>query len=130
MPRNSFHLYEVHRDLFLVTHNLARSYWLDHSQYVAIWQGSVELGIENSFAEILARKHLQLSDPHAAFMLIGDKGARVLFYYASLESQWVGRHQLSAKENRRVVSWQDYSTRISSQFYGQSNTSLHEWQLI
>ena len=130
VPKNLFHLYEVQRDLFLVTHNLARFDWLDHSQFVAIWQGSVELGVENLFAEILARKHLQLSDPHAAFMLIGDLGARVLLYYASLESQWVGRHQLSAKENRRVVSWQDYSTRISSQFYGQSNTSLHEWQLI
>lgn len=129
-PGNLFHLYELQRDLFLFTHGLTRSDWLDHSLFVGIWQGSSEIGVENLFTEILARKHLQLSDPHSAFMLIGDMGARVLLYYASLERQWVGRYQLSAKENRRVVSWQDYSTRISSQFYGQSNTSLQEWQLV
>ena len=129
-PRNLFHLYEIQRDLFLFTHGLTRSDWLDHSQFARIWHRSSEIGVENLFAEILARKHLQLSDPHAAFMVIGDMGARVLLYYASLESQWVGRYQLSAKEKRRVVSWQDYSTRISSQFYGQSNTSLQKWQLV
>lgn len=129
-PRNLFHLYKIQRDLFLFTHGLTRSDWLDHSQFARIWHGSSEIGVENLFAEILARKHLQLSDPHAAFMVIGDMGARVLLYYASLESQWVGRYQLSAKEKIRVVSWQDYSTRISSQFYGQSNTSLQTWQLV
>lgn len=95
-----------------------------------VWATSCEEGIEDLCAEILARKHLQLSDPHAAFMVIGDMGARVLLYHSSLERQWVSRQSLSYQFDKRVASWQDYSTRISSQFYGQTQSNLHEWQLV
>ena len=125
-----FQLYEVQRDLFLMIHQLVRSDWLDHSLFVKIWQDSKERGVENLFTEILARKHIQLSDPHAAFLLIGDMGARILLYYASLEEQWVIRQNMSVKDDRRVVNWQDYSTRVSSQFYAQNQSDLYEWQQV
>ena len=57
------------------------------------------------FVEILARKHINLSDPYSAFMMIGDVGARILLYYASLEQQWVQRCQSDAIGERREVSW-------------------------
>lgn len=130
VSKSLFQLYEAQRDLFFITHQLVRSAWLDHSLFVKVWQDSKEWGVENLFAEILARKHLQLSDPHAAFLIMGDIGARILLYYASLEDQWIIRHHLNVKDDRRLVSWQDYSTRVSSQFYGQSQTSLYEWQQV
>jgi hypothetical protein len=125
-----FELYESQRDLFLLTRKIVRGDWLDHSQFLKIWALSCEEGLENLLAEILARKHLQLSDPHSAFLVIGDMGARVLLYYSSLESQWVNRRSLSHQGEKRLVSWQDYSTRISSQFYGQTQSSLCEWQSV
>ena len=127
---NLFHCYEQQRDLFLLTQGLTKSMWIDHSQFLQTWQASVQLGLENLFAEILARKHVQLSDPHSAFMVIGDMGARVLLYYASLEGQWSSRHELLTQNEGRVVSWQDYSTRVSSQFYGLSYERLNEWQIV
>ena len=127
---NLFQFYEQQRDLFFLTQGLTKSMWIDHSQFLRIWQTSVKLGIENLFTEILARKHVLLSDPHSAFLVIGDMGARVLMYYASLEGQWSSRHELLAQTEGRVVSWQDYSTRISSQFYGQAYDSLNEWQIV
>ena len=57
---NLFHFYEQQRDLFLLTQGLAKSMWIDHSQFLQTWQASVQLGLENLFAEILARKHVQL----------------------------------------------------------------------
>lgn len=130
MSSSLFQLYERQRDLFFLTQGLAKSVWLDHSQFLRIWQVSVRLGVENPFTEILARKHLQLSDPHSAFLVIGDVGARVLMYYASLEGQWSLRRELLAQSEERVVSWQDYSTRISSQFYGLIYNCLNEWQIV
>lgn len=47
-----------------------------------------------------------------------------------MESQWVNLQSLSHQGEKRVVSWQDYSTRISSQFYGQTQSSLCEWLLV
>lgn len=71
-----------------------------------------------------------MSDPHSAFMVIGDVGPRVLMYYVFLEGQWSLRHELLAQNEGRVVSWQDYSARISSQFYGQTYNTLNEWQIV
>ena len=87
-------------------------------QFLRLWQDIVKIGMENFFAEILTCKHLQLFDPHFAFMVIGDMEARVLMYYASLEKHWGVRHQSANPSEGRVVSWQDYGTRILSQFYG------------
>ena len=84
--------------------------------------------MENLFIEVLVRKHLQLSDPHVAFMVIGDIGTRVLMYYAYLERQSGVHHQSANPSEGRVVSWQDYGTCISSQFYGQPHYSLAEWK--
>ena len=125
-----FGLYELQRDLFFLTRKMVREEWLDNSQFLKVWAVSCEEGFEIFFVEILARKHLQLSDPHSAFLVIGDMGARVLLYYSSMESQWVNLRSLSHQGEKRVVSWQDYSTRISSQFYGQTQSSLCEWLLV
>ena len=57
-------------------------------------------------------------------------GAPVLLHYASLEGQWSSRRELLAQSEGRGVSWQDYSTRISSQFYGQTYNSLNEWHIV
>ena len=53
--------------------------------------------VENFFSKFLARNDLsnQFFDPHSAFMIIVDMGARILFHYTSLEGQWVNRRQLS-----------------------------------
>ena len=95
-----------------------------------IWTVGRKVGVENIFTKILACKHLQLYDPHVAFMFIGHMGAKDLIYYAFLEWQWMNRHQLSNQTEKRVISWQNYSTCISSQFYAQTHPSMHEWQLI
>ena len=68
---------------------MVREQWLDHSQFLKVWSASCKERDEILFAELLARKHFQLSDPHVAFMVIWDMGARVLIYYLCLERQWV-----------------------------------------
>lgn len=60
--------------------------------------------------------------------MIGDLGARILLYYASLENQWLLLYQISfALEGRKVI-WQDYGVHVTSQFYGQPVTHLQSWQ--
>jgi hypothetical protein len=60
-----------------------------------------------------------LSDPHSSFLIIGDIGARILLYYAQLESQWSSQKLRQNEREDRVVTWQDYSLQITSQFYCQ-----------
>ena len=71
MSSNFFQCYEHQSDLFFLTQGLAKSMWSDHNQFLRIWQASVKLGLENLFTKILARKHVQLSDPHSALLVIG-----------------------------------------------------------
>ena len=86
--------------------------------------------MENLFVEILARRHINLSDPYYAFIVIRDFGARILFYYASLENQWILRHQFPIHVERREVSWQEYGNYVTSQFYSQPLGNLQKWQDI
>jgi hypothetical protein len=130
VPRDIFQLYEQQRDLLFLTLGVTRSECLDHSHFHRLWRQSVQLGVENLFTETLARKEIQLSDPHSAFLIIGDIGARILLYYAQLESQWSSRKLRQNEREDRVVTWQDYSLQITSQFYGQPVAILQGWREI
>jgi hypothetical protein len=130
VPKEFFELYERQCQLFLLFVGLKKSEWIDHSRFKELWRQSLDLGVENLFVEILARKHINLSDPYSAFMMIGDVGARVLLYYASLEQQWVQRCQSAAIGERREVSWQEYGAQVTSQFYSQPLESLQQWRGI
>lgn len=123
-------MYECQRGLFLLAVRLKCEAWIGHIQFLQIWQQACEWGAENLLAEILARKHLNLSNPYSAFMVLGDVGARVLQYYACLEHQWLFQHQLPAKVEPRIVNWQDYGTQISFQFYDQPWEHLRGWQEV
>lgn len=59
--------------------------WIDHSQLHKFWHQCVEWEVENLFVEILVHKQFNFYDPYYGFVVIGDLGARVLLYYASLE---------------------------------------------
>lgn len=63
------------------------------------------VGVNNLLAEILDQKHLNLSDPHSTFIVIGDIGAKVFFYYDTLESQWLLRHQSPLEVEERKAYW-------------------------
>ena len=128
VPQELFQLYEVQCQLFFVLTGLKRAEWIDHIRFHSLWQQSVEWGVENLFVEILARRQINLSDPYSAFIIIGDFGARILLYYASLENRWILRHQFPIPTERREVSWQEYGTQVTSQFYGQPLGSLQQWQ--
>lgn len=69
-------------------------------------------------------------DPHYAFFIIGDIGACVLLYYSHLESQWSSRKQRPLEREARVVTWQNYSLQITSQFYSQPFSILQGWKEI
>ena len=71
MSSSLFQLYERQRDLFFLTQGLAKSVWLDHSQFLRIWQVSVRLGVENLFTEILARNTAIIG---STFCFSGDRG--------------------------------------------------------
>lgn len=130
VPKSFFELYERQCQLFLLFVGLRKSEWIDHSRFKELWHQSLDLGIENLFVEILARRHINLSDPYSAFMVIGDVGARVLLYYGSLEQQWMWRCNNATIGERREVSWQEYGVQVTSQFYGQPLESLQSWRDI
>ena len=123
-PQNLFQMYELQSQLFFLITRLKKFAWIDHLMFQQIWRQSIQRGVENLLAEILAHRHLNLSDPYSAFIVLGDLGARVLLYYASLENQWLLRHQTPLKAERREASWQDYSPQVLSQFYSQPMSSI------
>lgn len=84
VPKNIFQMFEVQCQFFLLVTSLQKSVWIDHNQFLRIWKQSVEWKVENMFVEILARRQIKLSYPYSAFIVIGDLGARILLYYASL----------------------------------------------
>ena len=102
MPKELFRLCESQRDLFLIIHKLTTTEWLDYRHFQEVWQQSVEMGVKNLFVEILAQKHLQLSNPHSAFLVVGNMGARILLYYSSLKNQWLLRHEWPAETEKQV----------------------------
>lgn len=130
VPKDIFQLYENQRQLFFLVVGLKKVEWIDHHRFKELWQQRLEWGVENLFAEILARKHVYLSDPYSTFMMIGDVGARILLYYSSLENQWILRSQFPINAERKHVSWQEYGVQVSSQFYGQSMESLQRWREV
>jgi hypothetical protein len=105
-----------------------KSEWIDHSRFRELWRQSLDLGVEDLFVEIMARKHINLSDPYSDFIMIGDVEARVLLYYASLKQQWVQRCQNAAPSEKRKVPWQEYGVQVTSQFYSHPLESLHYWR--
>ena len=125
-----FQLYEHQRDLLLLLARRKCRAWLSHSQFAPLWQQAREWGVENLLAEILARKDLSLSDPHSAFMMLGDIEARILQYYGGLEHQWSLRNQLPTKVGKRVANWQDFGLHIYSQFYNQTWECLTCWREV
>ena len=129
-PQNLFQMYELQSQIFFLLTGLKKFAWMDHMLFQQVWGQSIQWGVENLLAEILARRHLNLSDPHSAFITLGDVGARVLLYYAALESQWLLRYQSPLKVEKRETSWQDYSPQVLSQFYSQSIASLCHWQEV
>lgn len=129
-PKGIFQMYELQSQLFFLMTELKKFDWINHTMFQQIWNQSVQWGVENLLAEILARRHLNLSDPHSAFIVLGDLGARVLLYYAALETQWVLRHQYPLEVKKREASWQDYSPQVSTQFYSQPIASICQWQEV
>ena len=127
-PRGLFRVYERQCQFFMLLMGLERGTWIDHSRFQQVWQQSETWGVENLFAEILARREIYLSDPYSAFIVIGDLGARVLLYYVSLEHQWLMGHQIPAQIEKRKVSWQEYGSQMSSQFYSQPLSKLQPWE--
>jgi hypothetical protein len=53
---------------------------------------------------MLARREIHLSDIYSAFIVIGDLGAMVLFYYLYLECQWVFCRQVLVQVEKNKVS--------------------------
>lgn len=86
--------------------------------------------MENLIVEIMARKRLNLSDPYATFVLLGELGARIFQYYTGLEHQWLLRYELPSQVEPKVVNWQDYETQITSQFYNQPWEKLTCWKEV
>lgn len=124
VPRSLFQMFECQSQLFLLVVGLKKAAWIDHSCFLTLWQHSLEWGVENLFVEILARRQVNLSDPYSAFIVIGDFGARILLYYASLESQWLLRSKYPINAERREVSGKEYSVQVCSQFYAQPLENL------
>lgn len=130
VPQNLFQMYDLQSQYFFLVTGLKKFSWIDHTMFQLIWQQSTQWGVENLFSEILARRHVNLSDPYSAFITLGDLGARVFLYYASLENQWVLRHQTPLIAERREASWQDYGPVVLSQFYSQPIAHIGQWQEV
>ncbi len=80
----------------------------------------VEVFSGESFTEILARKHLILLDPFAAYVVLGDVGARIYLYYAECEEQLHMQRVEGRRVEVREVDWDDYGTQMSKDFYEQN----------
>ena len=128
--QNILQMYELQSQFFFLVTGLKKFAWINHTTFQQIWKQSTEWGVENLCAEILARRHLNLSDPYSAFLVLGDLGARVLLYYATLESQWALRYQFPLVAERREATWRDYSPQVMPQFYSQSIVSIAQWREV
>ena len=125
---NLHHLYEVQRDLFLIMCGKELDEVLTKEQFESLWDFSVSLKYENLFTEMLARKHLRLEDPFAAFVKIGDVGARIYLYYSGCEEQLQVRRSTGREVPERAVDWADYGSRMSQPFYAQDTQTRAQWR--
>lgn len=61
--------------------------WLTNEQFETIWAFCVNIKVENLFTKILACKHLKFLDLFSTYVVIGDVGAHIYFYYVGCEEQ-------------------------------------------
>jgi hypothetical protein len=125
---NLHQLYEIQRDLLLVMVGIDMGAVLTPEQFQCVWEFCGRFRVENLLVEILARKHLRLEDPFAAFVVLGDIGGRIYLYYAGCEEKLHFRRALGRQVAARNVDWLDYGTQMSQEFCRQSLQSLHRWR--
>ena len=125
---NLHRLYEIQRDFLLAMVGIDMGTIISPNQFQFLWEFCRRYQVENLLAEILARKHLKLLDPFAAFIVLGDVGGRIYLYYASCEEKLQSRHALGRQVAARNVDWLDYGTQMTPMFYRQSLESLHRWR--
>ena len=125
---NLYQLYEIHRDLLFAMVGMDMGAVLSPEQFQFLWGFCGRYRAENLLVEILARKHLRLQDPFAAFVVLGDIGGRIYLYYAGCEEKLNSRRALGRQVAARNVDWLDYGTQMTQEFYRQSLDSLHRWR--
>ena len=125
---NLHQLYEIHRDLLLAMLGLDMGAVLSREQFQFMWEFCERYQVENLLVEVLARKHLKLVDPFAAFVVLEDIGGRIYLYYAGCEEKLQSRRALGRQVEARTVDWLDYGTQMTQMFYQQSRESLHSWR--
>lgn len=125
---NLHQLYEIQRDLMLTMVGLELREVMDREKFKGLWEFCSKFKVENLLVEILARKHLKLSDPFHAFVVMGDIGGRIFLYYAGCEEKLLQRRGLRRQIEERVVDWTDYSTVIYQQFYHPERQIIAQWR--
>ena len=125
---NLHHWYVFKRDLFLTMVGLELGAHITKEQFQELWDLSLKCLVENLFTEILARKHLILLDPFAAYVVLGDVGARIYLYYAECEEQLHMRRVEGRRVEVREVDWDDYDTQMSKDFYEQNRETRDRWK--
>ncbi len=125
---NLHQFYEIHRDLLLAMTGYELEAVLDRSQFFVMWSFCERFKVENLFVEVLARKHLRLSDPFAAFIKMGDIGGRIYLYYAECEERLHVRRGLRRLTEERQADWGDYSAVMSQQFYSPGREAVVQWR--
>ena len=125
---NLHHWYVFKRDLFLTMVGLELEARITREQFQELWGLSLKCLQENLFTEILARKHLILLDPFAAYVVLGDVGARIYLYYAECEEQLHIRRVLSRRVEEREVDWADYGAQMAQHFYEQNSDTRAKWK--
>lgn len=75
------------RQVFFIHTGLTLGEALSESRFKFLWKEASFLHCENLFTEIVLRGDVIPENPVATYFLIGDYGARVLQFYATLEAQ-------------------------------------------
>lgn len=125
---NLHQIYEIHRDLLFVMVGLEMGDILDRIQFQTLWAWSEGLTVENLLVEIVARKHLILTDPFSAFVEMGDVGGRIYLYYAGEEEKLQQCKGVRRNYEERIVDWSDYATLMADQFYSQTAETMDKWK--
>ena len=125
---NLHQFYEIHRDLLLTMTGYELGDVLDRSQFFAMWAFCEKFKVENLLTEVLARKHLLLSDHFSAFIKMGDIGGRIHLYYAECEERLHQRRGLRRLTEDRQADWADYSIAMSQQFYSLGREIVVQWK--
>ena len=125
---NLHQFYEIHRDLLFAMTGYGLGDVLDKSQFFVMWSFCERFKVENLLTEILARKHLRLTDPFVAFIKMGDIGGRIYLYYAECEERLHVRRGLRRLTEDRQADWTDYSIVMSQQFYSPGRETVIQWR--